>query len=344
MLLKSYFTILKRFVVVLTFLPILFLDIFKYKFLFKKNSKISYIVLLNLYFLFGKIALNWINFFLSNKKEIYNYNNIISSNLYPLKFKRKKIYKDLVSKGLSIQKKILDSKFCDSLIKQIKNTPGYWQTEGKILLRNSYVDEKKNKATIFRYSPNELIKNLNIQDLVTNIDILKIAESYLNSLPIIDYVESWWSFPSKKKDHYAAQEWHYDMDRTKWIKVFFFLKDVNLNNGPHVFLKYSHEQKMLPIKLRLKGYIRLNDLEISNNFNLKNIKLVTGKKGDILFEDTIGLHKGERVKSENRLILQFQYSSSLFGSKTNKINTPIKISNNFKNIRSIYPKIFGNFT
>ena len=76
------------------------------------------------------------------------------------------------------------------------------------------------------------------------------------------------------------------------------------------------------LSIRLKNYTRLSDDLINQYFNKDEIIEMKTEAGDILFEDTSGLHKGQRLKKGNRLTLVFQYSSCLFGSVPKKIHFP----------------------
>ena len=44
------------------------------------------------------------------------------------------------------------------------------------------------------------------------------------------------SAKSDKVDEHAAQMFHFDMDRPKWLKFFIYINDVNEKNGPHFFI------------------------------------------------------------------------------------------------------------
>jgi hypothetical protein len=131
------------------------------------------------------------------------------------------------------------------------------------------------------------------------------------------------------------------MDRPRWLKVFIFLTDCNIHNGPHSYIEGTHKNKGIPEILRSKGYQRLSDDEINSNYCQKKIKTFVATKGSILFEDTRGLHKGMKLDNGNRLILQFQYSVSLFGSNIKKIKLPQ--SNIFLDHFNKNKEIFQNF-
>ena len=133
------------------------------------------------------------------------------------------------------------------------------------------------------------------------------------------------------------------MDRPKWIKVFIYLKDVDLDNGPHCFISKSHLDDGINYNIRKYGYSRIQDSLIQKYYSEEDIKYIVGKKGSLLFEDTRGLHKGLRVNKNSRLLLQFQYSSSLFGSKYKKISFPNNQTDLIKKMKKQNPLIFQAF-
>ena len=68
------------------------------------------------------------------------------------------------------------------------------------------------------------------------------------------------------------------------------------------------------------------------------------REGTMLLEDTLGLHKGQKLSEGNRLVLQVQYSSNLFGSsEIKKIKFPKEHSSLLLNFKEKYPEIFANF-
>jgi hypothetical protein len=205
-----------------------------------------------------------------------------------------------------------------------------------------HVNLNKPIATTFRYDTNEILKSEKIQNIIIDPKILSLCQSYFKTIPIIDVVSSWWSFPSNDPDNYSAQYWHYDLDRPQWLKVFFFLTDCTEKNGAHKFIKNSHI--ILNKNFFKKGYTRIKDELIRDNFQKNKIITMSAKKGSILIEDTLGLHKGQKLDEGNRLVLQIQYSSNLFGSKEiKKIKFPKNQSEKFLNFKNKYPKIFSNF-
>ena len=137
--------------------------------------------------------------------------------------------------------------------------------------------------------------------------------------------------------------WHIDLDRPKWVKFFIFLSDCTLNNGPHKFIESSHLTSKIPNEIVKKGYKRIEDNLISNYFSEDKIKSFIGEAGSVLIEDSVGLHRGSQVLSGRRVMMQVQFSSSLFGAKKEVITFPNQMTENFKEALKNYPKIFKNF-
>ena len=221
---------------------------------------------------------------------------------------------------------------------------GYYRSENLVNIKPKLknLNISKPEAVAFHYQVSTILSCKEIQNLLINKEILEFVQYYLGSLPIIDLVDCWWSFPTIKPDKEVAQMWHFDMDRPRWIKVFIFLDDCKINNGPHCFIEGSHKNNKLPYIIRKNGYKRLDDWIVMKYFKNK-IKIFTANKKTILFEDTRGLHKGQRVQSGKRLVLQFQYSSSLFGADTKKIKFPKNTSKLFQNFALNNKSMFSNF-
>jgi hypothetical protein len=169
----------------------------------------------------------------------------------------------------------------------------------------------------YQFENNKIINNDNVQKLVFDQSLLYFAQEYLGSKPILDLVAFWWSLPfGGKGKSAAAQLYHFDMDRIKFIKFFFYLTDVNPDTGPHCYVKGSH--KVLPKILRRDG--RFSDQEIRDCYGSDNLIEICGKKGTIMAVDTRGFHKGKELLINNRLLLQIEFANSMFGQLYPKID------------------------
>ena len=96
---------------------------------------------------------------------------------------------------------------------------------------------KEIKSTKYYYSGEDLVKLKSIQSFLIDDKLMNVARGYLNAEPILYNINCWYNFPSKTPDTNAAQLWHYDMDRPKWLKVFVYLTDCGKDNGPHCFVR-----------------------------------------------------------------------------------------------------------
>ena len=107
----------------------------------------------------------------------------------------------------------------------------------------------------------------------------------------------------------SAQLFHYDYDRSNFIKMFIYLTDVDESNGPHVYVPNSHMERPKDL---LSGE-RITDERMSTHYPPSTWQTITGKKGTLFFADTQGFHKGARVDAGSRSILQFNMASDRFG-------------------------------
>ena len=332
--------IIKYFKIII-FIPIFFLEVFLYKIFRKKNSENSYQLMIFFFSKFGNLLNKFLAKFLS-KKKIKNF-LFLNSNIF-LKKSKKIISRQLDNNGYFLIKNALSDSQIFEIKKYLKKLKGFYVSDKKKnQSKKEYLNPKHPKGVKFFYSSNDLIKLKLIQDLAFDRNILSIAQKYLGSAPILDIVTAWWSFSSAEPDKTAAQFWHFDMDRPTWLKVFFYLTDCKIQNGPHCFVSGTHYKNGISYKLRSQGYSRLTDLEVKRIYNDKSIKKFTTSKGSLLLEDSSGLHKGLHLKKGKRLILQFQYSSSLFGAKDYKLNFPTTMSKNFLLVKKNYQEILENF-
>lgn len=169
-------------------------------------------------------------------------------------------------------------------------------------------------AVRYDFATADLLANEDVQKLLADLSLLAVAQDYLGARPRADVLTMWWHTAfSNVPDSEAAQFFHFDMDRPKWLKVFIYLTDVGSDNGPHSFVAGSHRTGAIPDHLLDKGYARLSDAEVAQAFASTDVLQFSAPRGSIIIEDTRGLHKGRHVEHADRLVLQLQFSNSLFG-------------------------------
>ena len=138
--------------------------------------------------------------------------------------------------------------------------------------------------------------------------ILRLAQDYLGAAPLQNLVAGRWSAPGGGSASAAAQLFHFDLDRPRFLKLFVYLTDVDSDTGPHAFVRGTHRD--LPAAFRVDR--RYSDDEVELAFPGKVVRL-PGPRGTVFLADTRGLHKGEPVIRGHRLVFQLELASSLFG-------------------------------
>jgi hypothetical protein len=237
--------------------------------------------------------------------------------------KKNEIVQALNQKGYHILDEKLPDRILNSLIKYAAENPlepDYANTTPEQHKIKSVIFDPDNlKAIRYGFPEEEIINIPEVQELLTDSFLLSVAQDYLGCAPFADVCSFWWltNFV-KTSDASAATMWHFDMDRIKWLKIFFYLTDVDENTGPHSFVESSHRSGTIPKSILDKGYARITDEEINQLFESEKIIEFTAKKGTILFEDTRGLHKGKPLQEGSRLMLQIQFSDCGFGGEIPK--------------------------
>jgi Phytanoyl-CoA dioxygenase (PhyH) len=255
----------------------------------------------------------------------------------------------LRSDGFVVFERALPSDVCERLLgfalgtrAQIRRSEGQ-----EVSGRASAVifDPRAPLAVRYDYSASDLLDNSDVQSLLADQSILNLAQQYLGCQPLADVITMWWHTNyHSQPDAQAAQFFHFDMDRIKWLKVFVYLTDVGPDNGPHSFVGGSQRTGAIPPALLLRGYKRLTDQEVHGVYGANNCLEFSAPRGSIIVEDTRGLHKGANVRGEPRLVLQLQFSNCLFGanyprSTITRVNDP-----SLREMLTRAPAVYSQYT
>lgn len=196
----------------------------------------------------------------------------------------------------------------------------------------------------YDFDTQDLLLNEDVQKVMSDLSFAAIAQDYLGARPVIDVLGMWWHTDfSDKPDIGAAQYYHFDMDRPKWLKFFIYLTDVESANGPHTFVSGSHKSCGIPSSLLRKGYARLTDEEVSEVYDEKSIIEFCAPHGTIIAEDTRGLHKGKHVENGDRLIMQVQFSNSLFGGAYPRASLGKGVRGELGECLKLYPDLYAAY-
>ena len=259
------------------------------------------------------------------------------------------IVDSLNTRGYHVFSRTLSEDLCDRLLAMGLDQPSLVREDERDVsaagsLRVYREDRSSPKGIRYDFPVATLLANPDVQELLCDPSILGVAQSYLGSLPMADVLTMWWNTAySDRPSEAAAQFYHFDMDRIKWLKFFIYLTDVDTNNGPHTFIAGSHKSGGIPPSVLKKGYVRLTDEEVSKHYSPADFIEFTGKRGTVLAEDTRGLHKGKHVTQGDRLVLQLQFSNSLFGGHYPPATQPKFSAPECQAFVERYPEIFAAF-
>ena len=166
----------------------------------------------------------------------------------------------------------------------------------------------------------DLLASRSIQLLLADVSLIRLAQDYLSAAPVQDLIAGWWSAPGAGSRSRAAQLFHFDLDRPRFLKLFVYLTDVGPDTGPHAFVRGTH--RSLPTRFRADR--RYSDAEVMAHFG-GDVVHISGPRGTVFLADTRALHKGEPVLRGHRLVVQLEWASSLFGSPYSRplLSTPV---------------------
>lgn len=173
------------------------------------------------------------------------------------------------------------------------------------------------------YGLSDILNAPHLLELANSDRVLSIAADYLGCVPSIYSMNCWWSFSGIDEGQAIAQRYHRDPDDVLFCSLFIYLTDVDSENGPHVYIKKTHDLDGL--RKILMGRISASETEEfmeSSLFRDGNVADLEGKTADLFndeiveytaeagqafIEDTYGLHKGMPLVSGNRLVFWARY-------------------------------------
>jgi ectoine hydroxylase-related dioxygenase (phytanoyl-CoA dioxygenase family) len=263
--------------------------------------------------------------------------------------KRRTITESLDRDGYYVFDERLPDPICDRLLALAERTPANAQgageatpgTDGDAML---VIDRATPRAVRYELTPADLVADSDVQALMADWSLLTVAQDYLRAAPVMDIVTMWWHTAFKDApDARAAQFYHFDMDRPRWLKFFFYLTDVGPENGPHCFIRGSHRTGGIKPELLSRGYARLTDEDVAQHYAPDDHIRFTGRRGTIIAEDTRGLHKGQHVGQGDRLIFQLELTNTLFGGKLTRTRIRPPVVPELRDRVLVYPRIYSAF-
>ena len=250
--------------------------------------------------------------------------------------------------GVVVFPSALPQEVCDRLMQFTREMPGKIRPmdgQDENARRSAIYDAARPAAVRYDYQQSDLLDLPDVQDLLADPSLLALVQDYLGCAPSADVLGMWWHTAFQDHpDSEAAQYFHFDMDRFKWLKVFIYLTDVGPDNGPHAFVRGSHRTGAIPAHILQRGYVRLTDEEVAEHFPAEDILAFSAPRGSIIVEDTRGLHKGVHVRAGARLILQLQFSNTLFGTNYPPARMSRVVSPSMQRMLELAPTVYRQYS
>lgn len=192
-----------------------------------------------------------------------------------------------------------------------------------------------------------LVQSSGMQQLMADQSLTAIAEAYLGTLPSLSDVTLWWSTVHPGTvDEDAGQLYHFDFDTApRWLMVFVYLTDVGTENGPHVYVRGSHQPGIEPTReLLQRGYTRIPDADVVASFGEDAVQELPGRRGTVMLVDTIGFHKGKSLIKGHRLMAQMVYSFAHFsGERRNRLPIGANVHPSLAKAIEAEPRVYKRF-
>ena len=219
--------------------------------------------------------------------------------------------KELLERGCLNLPSISEQK-CDNILKQLDKLPfQQWQDEHKI----TGFDFKLARSNIYEVKDHKLTMAIpEVKEIANDPNTMKLVSDYLGSEPIQTQCDAWWSVNHNKPE--GGQQFHRDATYKKFIKLYLYLNDVTMENGPHVYVPGSVNNMIIPKGRKFKLSSRIDDKFIKDNYS--EIVYITGKKGSLNLVDTTGWHKGLPLKKGHRILIQFEWATDTIDRVTGK--------------------------
>ncbi len=314
----------------------------------RKTPAFAYQSMVHLFCITKGRSNDWLSILFGYIKMPYNFGKEADGILGNMSWDDKQgVVEDLRNKGYHVFASKLPDDLCDRLLEYALIQPCLSRPmdgEGKEKEKYGVYPRSSPEVARYDFTTQDLLRNKDIQGLLIDMSFPAVASEYLGARAIVDVLSMWWhtSF-SNTPDMKAAQYYHFDMDRPKWLKFFIYLTDVTINTGAHMFVEWSQKTNGIPSSMLKKGYARLTDEEVEEYYGKEKIIEFIAPRGTIIAEDTRGLHKWKHVHKDDRLILQIQFSNSMFGGDYPDSRFETNVEEKLQEKMTKYPDLYASY-
>lgn len=214
--------------------------------------------------------------------------------------------------GLQLPQSVLQE-----IIEHSKKTPCYGDAEynmGFVYADKAKIESNYKKQFVRADYFNILLNCPAIKKIANDPKLLAIASQYMGGDAVVSGSRLWWLFVNETDCdlNKGAYFFHYDLDDYQCLKMFFYITDVSISDGPHVYVKGSHIKKKLKYLLSL--FKLRSDREIIDYYGAENLIPICGEAGSGFIEDVYCFHKATPPQKSDRLMLQVQFALNNYGN------------------------------
>lgn len=225
-------------------------------------------------------------------------------------------YDQLKECGMSSYQDILTQTQIKDIQEYLKNKKVY----------NSHIPSPENPSVIYEesthqfnsYSTQDILECPYILRTALKKGMISIISCYLGCTPTLYSLNIWRTKPSEIEAN--IQKYHRDYDDFKFVTVLVYLNDVDIDCGPHVFVKYTHTENAYKVKYDSNYYSLTSSLRDDYIDKHLNPETLMGSAGSTYLLDTYGIHKGSSNVKKERLALWMRYG--LHKNPPTEVQTP----------------------
>jgi hypothetical protein len=208
----------------------------------------------------------------------------------------------------------------------VDHLKGFAVFDGHMLMQSDRVPREfidlSRTAHYAAYQRAAVVRAPHLLSIANRPEIIALAASMLGCWPTLYSLHAWWSFGGRPVPARYSQAFHRDTDDIRFCTLFIYLTDVDIERGPHQFIRRSHRleglSEMLERAAAVDPSVDPGDAEslMVTGYGLDdvyerllgtNIETIIGDAGCAFMADTSGLHRGLPPRTGDRLIFWARY-------------------------------------
>lgn len=229
-------------------------------------------------------------------------------------------FHELTRDGITMLPRVLDSDAIQRVVSFAKTAPATLMDSNRKSSRGTYASRATGTrgAHIIEHF---VLNNADIQSVISNRDLISLAENYFRTQTLIHPPMLYWSCaPSGTESHMSAgvaslqsaEEFHWDFDGLGGLRLHMYLTDVDEDSAPMKYMRKSHKPGTLTSKSLRNADRGVNDAAVWNRFSPTDAMTVTGPAGTTFMSNSNGLHRGTPARTRDRLFLVMPFQATSF--------------------------------